>query len=105
MGFKVGGVVSSICPMIHLYYSKNDVSDLRKVLGRKYDPDSNSPVVDILRRRQQSIKKQVIAHNGNYVGAATITGLAWWSFRRYNYQSRLIALPFLFYGGTWLVAL
>ena len=24
------------------------------------------------------------------------------SFRRYNYQARLVALPFIFYGGTFV---
>eukprot|EP00811_Abedinium_folium_P012034 NODE_21150_length_766_cov_6.643192.p2 GENE.NODE_21150_length_766_cov_6.643192~~NODE_21150_length_766_cov_6.643192.p2 ORF type:complete len:171 (+),score=63.67 NODE_21150_length_766_cov_6.643192:86-598(+) len=91
-----------IVPMWHVHYSKNDVSDMRKVLRRKYDPDDSSAVVDILKARQEAIRRQVQAHNGNYIGAFGMSSLVWWSFRRYNYQARLIALPFLFYGGTFV---
>ena len=31
--------------------------------------------------------------------AGLMTGLSMWSFRRYNYQSRLIAAPMIFYAG------
>eukprot|EP00811_Abedinium_folium_P005237 NODE_14822_length_1083_cov_5.777197.p1 GENE.NODE_14822_length_1083_cov_5.777197~~NODE_14822_length_1083_cov_5.777197.p1 ORF type:complete len:169 (-),score=60.24 NODE_14822_length_1083_cov_5.777197:502-1008(-) len=92
----------STCPMLHIHYSKNDVFDMDKVLRRKYDPDDTSAVVDILRSRQEAIRKQVVAQNGKYAGAFGVSGLVWWSFRRYNYQARLIAIPFLFYGGTFL---
>jgi hypothetical protein len=34
--------------------------------------------------------------------AGGMTGVVWWSFRRYNYQSRLVALPLIFYAGTFV---
>merc|ERR1712097_236503 len=81
---------------------KMDRGDMKAVLEKKYDPEDNSAAGDICKRRQESVRKQVVAANFKWGTAWTMTGLTWWSFRRYNYQSRLIALPFLFYGGTWI---
>eukprot|EP00929_Paragymnodinium_shiwhaense_P092683 TRINITY_DN5266_c0_g1_i2.p2 TRINITY_DN5266_c0_g1~~TRINITY_DN5266_c0_g1_i2.p2 ORF type:complete len:161 (+),score=41.79 TRINITY_DN5266_c0_g1_i2:87-569(+) len=89
-------------PMLHIHYSKMDRGDLRAVLEKKYDPEDNSPAADIVKRRQESVRKQVIAKNWMWETAFGMTGLTWWSFRRYNYQSRLVALPFVFYGGTFV---
>lgn len=89
-------------PMFHLRYSKMDKHDMRAVLSKKYNPDDTSPVVDVLRTRQESVRKQVVSKVFMWDTAALMTGLTWWSFRRYNYQSRLLALPFVFYGGTFV---
>uniref|UniRef100_A0A7S1AQ62 Uncharacterized protein n=1 Tax=Noctiluca scintillans TaxID=2966 RepID=A0A7S1AQ62_NOCSC len=89
-------------PMLHLRYSKMDKYDMQAVLSKKYSPDDSSPVVDILKTRQESVRKQVVAKCFMWDTAALMTGLTWWSFRRYNYQSRLLALPFVFYGGTFV---
>jgi len=91
-----------MAPMLHLHYSKMDKYDMRAVLSKKYDAESNKPEVDIVRRRQESVRKQVVAHNFMWCTAGGMTGLAWWSVRRYNYQARLVALPFIFYGGTFV---
>ncbi|CAE8634001.1 unnamed protein product [Polarella glacialis] len=91
-----------MAPMIHIHYSKLDTGDKRKILSRKYDPDDKSEVVMICKRRQESVRKEVVAHNFLWVTAGGMAGLTWWSFRRYNYQSRLVALPFIFYGGTFV---
>merc|ERR1712137_844744 len=108
-------------PMIHIHYSKMDRGDKRAVLAKKYDPEDESPVVDILRRRQASLRKDVISKNFLWAGGWAFGGMSYWSFRRcvvifvslallacrmffvdrYNYQSRLIAFPFLFYLGTF----
>merc|ERR1719487_3254296 len=74
---------------------------MKAVLARKFDPESSKPIVDICRRRQESVRKQVIAHNGLWMGSGVFAGLTWWSFRLYNYQSRLIALPFMMYIGSF----
>lgn len=89
-------------PMMHLHYSKLDRQDMHKVLKNKFDPDDKRQAAEICMRRQDSVSKNVIAHNYMWGTAWTMTGLTWWSFRRYNYQSRLIALPFIFYGGTFV---
>eukprot|EP00747_Dinoflagellata_sp_TGD_P161951 gnl/TRDRNA2_/TRDRNA2_179015_c0_seq1.p1 gnl/TRDRNA2_/TRDRNA2_179015_c0~~gnl/TRDRNA2_/TRDRNA2_179015_c0_seq1.p1 ORF type:complete len:164 (+),score=31.00 gnl/TRDRNA2_/TRDRNA2_179015_c0_seq1:57-548(+) len=91
-----------IPPMLHLHYSKLDRADMRAVLTKRFDPEDKSPINDILMRRQESIRKRVVAHNGIWAGAYGMTGLVWWSFRRYNYHSRLISVPFIFYGGTFV---
>merc|ERR1719237_1534562 len=91
-----------MAPMLHLHYSKMDRGDMRAVLSKRYDPDDSRPVVGILRTRQEAVRKQAVAHNFMWSTAGTMTGLVWWSFRRYNYQSRLVALPFVFYGGTFV---
>eukprot|EP00448_Togula_jolla_P015775 CAMPEP_0170589110 /NCGR_PEP_ID=MMETSP0224-20130122/11182_1 /TAXON_ID=285029 /ORGANISM="Togula jolla, Strain CCCM 725" /LENGTH=162 /DNA_ID=CAMNT_0010912859 /DNA_START=67 /DNA_END=555 /DNA_ORIENTATION=+ len=89
-------------PMLHIHYSKMDRGDMRAVLTKRYDPEDTSELVDILKRRQASVSKQVVSKNFMWGTAGTMTGLVWWSFRRYNYQSRLVALPFVFYGGTFV---
>merc|ERR1712194_793115 len=89
-------------PMIHIHYSKLDRGDMRAVLSKRYDPEDISPVGNILRTRQESVRKQVVAKNFLWGGGGVCAGLAYWSFRRYNYQSRLIATPFIFYLGTFV---
>lgn len=91
-----------IPPMLHISYSKMDRGDMRAVLSRKFDPSSANPVVDICRRRQESVSKYVVSHNGLWGGAGVFGGLTFWSVRRYNYQSKLIMLPFMAYGGAIL---
>lgn len=88
--------------MLHIHYSKMDPSDMRAVLSKKYDPDDVSPAVSLLKTRQAAVSRQAVAKNYMWGTAGTMTGLVWWSFRRYNYQSRLVALPFVFYGGTFV---
>eukprot|EP00929_Paragymnodinium_shiwhaense_P092687 TRINITY_DN5266_c0_g4_i2.p1 TRINITY_DN5266_c0_g4~~TRINITY_DN5266_c0_g4_i2.p1 ORF type:complete len:183 (+),score=39.44 TRINITY_DN5266_c0_g4_i2:74-550(+) len=89
-------------PMLHIHYSKMDRGDMRAVLEKRYDPEDTSAATDICRRRQESVRKQAVATNFKWGTAWTMTGLTFWSFRRYNYQSRLVAVPFIFYGGTFV---
>ncbi|KAL8425240.1 hypothetical protein Efla_002306 [Eimeria flavescens] len=89
-------------PMYHLNYSKLDRQGMRAVLSRSYDPDSPDAATDICRRRQESIRKRVVAQNGVWVGAFLSTALVHYSMRQYDYKSKLIALPFIAYGGSWL---
>eukprot|EP00930_Biecheleria_cincta_P072288 TRINITY_DN5970_c0_g1_i14.p1 TRINITY_DN5970_c0_g1~~TRINITY_DN5970_c0_g1_i14.p1 ORF type:complete len:162 (+),score=33.91 TRINITY_DN5970_c0_g1_i14:69-554(+) len=88
--------------MIRLHYSKMDKGDCRAVLSKKYDPDDKSEEGVIVQKRQESVRKAVVATNFMWGTAGTMAGLTWWSFRRYNYQARLVALPFIFYGGTFV---
>jgi len=99
--FEWFGLMGTV-PMFHIHYSKLDRGDMRAILSKKYDAESNTPAADICKRRQASVSKSVCATNYMWGTAWTMTGLTWWSFRRYNYQSRLIALPFIFYGGTFV---
>lgn len=89
-------------PMLHLHYSKLDRGDKRKILSRKYDTDDTSEANKLCIRRQEAVRKEVVATNFMWDTALVMAGLTWWSFRRYNYQSRLVALPFIFYGGTFV---
>uniref|UniRef100_A0A7S1MR15 Transmembrane protein n=1 Tax=Alexandrium catenella TaxID=2925 RepID=A0A7S1MR15_ALECA len=89
-------------PMLHIHYSKLDRGDMRAVLTKKYDAEDNSPVAQILRRRQESVHKRVVSQNFMWAGGFAMGGLSYWSFRRYNYQARLLAAPFLFYFGTFV---
>mmetsp|Transcript_73511 Transcript_73511/g.157558 ORF Transcript_73511/g.157558 Transcript_73511/m.157558 type:complete len:162 (+) Transcript_73511:89-574(+) len=102
LGWLEWAGLMGMAPMFHLHYSKLDRFDMRAILTKKYDAEDKSPVVDILRRRQAAVSKTAVSHNFLWGGAVTMSGLCWWSFRRYNYQSRLVALPFIFYGGTWV---
>merc|ERR1711933_535027 len=73
--------------------------DMGAVLSRKYDPEDNSAVVDILKRRQESVRKQAVSRCLAWDTAFGMTFLTYWSFRRYNYQARLVGVPFVLYGG------
>ena len=93
-----------MAPMIHLHYSKLDKGDMRAVLQKKYDPESNKPAVDICRRRQESIRKNVIATNYMWGTSVGFAGMASWSLRRYKFMyfgAPLIVAPFFLYGGMW----
>jgi len=37
-----------------------------------------------------------------WAGMWSFVGASWWSLRRYNYQSKLIMLPFMAYAGVWV---
>eukprot|EP00441_Pelagodinium_beii_P046325 CAMPEP_0197622564 /NCGR_PEP_ID=MMETSP1338-20131121/2818_1 /TAXON_ID=43686 ORGANISM="Pelagodinium beii, Strain RCC1491" /NCGR_SAMPLE_ID=MMETSP1338 /ASSEMBLY_ACC=CAM_ASM_000754 /LENGTH=156 /DNA_ID=CAMNT_0043192305 /DNA_START=45 /DNA_END=515 /DNA_ORIENTATION=+ len=88
--------------MIHLHYSKLDKGDRRAVLSKKYDADDKSEEATIVKKRQAAIRKEVLSTPFMWGTAGAMAGLTWWSFRRYNYQSRLVALPFIFYAGTFV---
>lgn len=89
-------------PMYHVRYTKNDKNDMRKVLSRKFDAASTDPVVDVLRARQNSIKKKVVS-KGIMWEVVDITTLAtWYSFRHYDWKTKLIVLPFVAYGASFL---
>eukprot|EP00440_Ansanella_granifera_P067712 gb/GFBE01073453.1/.p1 GENE.gb/GFBE01073453.1/~~gb/GFBE01073453.1/.p1 ORF type:complete len:161 (+),score=43.17 gb/GFBE01073453.1/:1-483(+) len=99
--FETFGLMG-MAPMIHIHYSKLDTRDKRAILSKKYDPDDKSEEGIIVQKRQDSVKREVLATPFMWGTAGTMAGLTWWSFRRYNYQSRLVALPFIFYGGTFI---
>lgn len=99
--WEVTGLMG-MAPMLHLHYSKLDRGDKRKILSRKYDTDDTSDANKLCIRRQEAVRKEVVATNFMWDTALVMAGLTWWSFRRYNYQSRLVALPFIFYGGTFV---
>jgi len=75
---------------------------MRAILTKQYDTANSSPEVDICKRRQDAVSRQVRAHVGLWGGVATMGGLCFWSLRRYNYQARLIAIPFLAYAGAFV---
>eukprot|EP00933_Yihiella_yeosuensis_P000801 TRINITY_DN10123_c0_g3_i1.p1 TRINITY_DN10123_c0_g3~~TRINITY_DN10123_c0_g3_i1.p1 ORF type:complete len:159 (+),score=20.69 TRINITY_DN10123_c0_g3_i1:171-647(+) len=89
-------------PTIHIHYSKLDKADRRAILTKKYDEDDKSEAGQIVKRRQAAVSKEVVSHNFLWLTSGAMTGACWWSFRRYNYQSRLVALPFIFYAGTFV---
>merc|ERR1719491_294476 len=88
--------------MLHIHYSKLDRGDMKAILSKRYDAEDTSAANQICIRRQESVSKTVVSRNFLWGGAWGMTFLAWWSVRRYNYHARLIALPFVFYGGTWV---
>mmetsp|Transcript_82458 Transcript_82458/g.184113 ORF Transcript_82458/g.184113 Transcript_82458/m.184113 type:complete len:162 (-) Transcript_82458:245-730(-) len=89
-------------PMLHIHYSKMDKGDMRAVLTKKYDPEDNSAAAKIVKNRQESVHKFVLCKNFLWGGGLGMAGLAYWSFRRYNYQARLVATPFILYAGTFV---
>eukprot|EP00928_Gymnodinium_smaydae_P047946 TRINITY_DN32011_c0_g1_i1.p1 TRINITY_DN32011_c0_g1~~TRINITY_DN32011_c0_g1_i1.p1 ORF type:complete len:180 (-),score=33.57 TRINITY_DN32011_c0_g1_i1:130-603(-) len=87
-------------PMLHIYSRKMDRNDMRAVLQRRFDEDSSRPSVIICRKRQESVRKHVVANNYMWGTGFGITGLTWWSVRRYKKEACLLALPFVLYGGS-----
>lgn len=99
--FEKTGLLGML-PMWHLRYSKLDKEDKRAILRRKYDPMANNPVLNLLRMRQESVRKEVVAHNFVWGGMSLFAATTFWSLRRYNYQSKLIVMPFMAYAGVWV---
>mmetsp|Transcript_43325 Transcript_43325/g.114238 ORF Transcript_43325/g.114238 Transcript_43325/m.114238 type:complete len:162 (-) Transcript_43325:77-562(-) len=91
-----------MAPTLHLAYNRNDTKDMRAVLTKKYDPMASDPIVEILRTRQESIRKQVVAHNFMWVGVAAGAALPFWSFRKYDWKAKAIPIPFIAYAGSWV---
>ncbi|KAF4755034.1 hypothetical protein FOZ63_001207 [Perkinsus olseni] len=87
-------------PIFHWRYSKLGKHDMYNILRRKFDPSASDPAIDVCRRRQESVRRRVIAQNGLVPGLLLGVSLPWWSLRRYNYQSKLIVLPFCAYLGA-----
>ncbi|KAF4678286.1 DnaJ (Hsp40), sub C, member 11 [Perkinsus chesapeaki] len=92
--------LAMMLPVFHWRYSKLDKHDMYNILRRKFDPSASDPAIDICRRRQESVRRRVIAQNGLLPGLFLGFSLPWWSLRKYNYQSKLIALPFCAYLGA-----
>ena len=91
-----------ISPMLHIHYSKMSQKSMRAVVNQHYPAEVISNDLDICLKHQESVHKFVVSNNYMWGMAFTMTGFTWCSLRRYNYQSRLIALPFVFYGGTFV---
>jgi len=89
-----------IPPMWHLRYTKNNTKELKSVLTKRYDKDSKEPIVMILKERQESVRKQVIAHNGLWAGIDTFGLLSLWSLRHYDWKCKAMVVPVMMYGGA-----
>eukprot|EP00918_Siedleckia_nematoides_P068581 GHVU01149430.1.p1 GENE.GHVU01149430.1~~GHVU01149430.1.p1 ORF type:complete len:165 (-),score=17.20 GHVU01149430.1:201-695(-) len=89
-------------PMWHFRYTKNDKNDMRRILSKSYDVTSTDPVVGVLLARQKAVHRKVVATNGTFDGAVLSTGAVWYSLRHYDYKTKLIVLPFIAYGGSFL---
>lgn len=59
---KVG--LLGMAPVFHLHYSKMDKGDRRAVLSKRYDEEDPSPQADIVRRRQESVRKEAVFGEG-----------------------------------------
>lgn len=89
-------------PLWHIRYTKNNTSELRDVLKKKYSKDSTDPVVLLLKARQESVRKQVVAQNGMWLGVDCAALAVIWGLRHYNYQAKAMALPFACYFGSFV---
>ncbi|CTQ41002.1 hypothetical protein BMR1_03g02015 [Babesia microti strain RI] len=102
---------------IQFRYIRNTAQDIRNVLSKEYPeiPVSKthapSPaargsfdqaVVDVLRARQESIRKEVVARNGltaSVILGFTASGLA---TRHYDLKTKLIVVPVVTYMASWV---
>lgn len=88
-----------IMPMWHIRYSKNNRSEMKSILTKRYPSGSSDPVIALLKDRQESVRKQVVAHNGLWAGVGGSFAATLWAFRRYDYKAALIMVPFTMYAG------
>merc|ERR1712060_309797 len=58
--------------------------------------------VEICMTRQASVHKQALSQLGFWGGAIGFGGMTFWSFRKYNYQCKLLTVPLLAYAGSWV---
>jgi len=99
--FEYTGLLG-IPPMIHFRYTKNNTTELKDVLSKRYPKDSSEPIVILLKQRQESIRKQVLAQNLMWVGTGAAAGMGLWGMRNYNLQSKLMVVPFAAYFGSFV---
>merc|ERR1712098_589824 len=92
----------TMLPTWHIRYSKMDKKDMRQVLRNKFDPNASDAATALCVARQNAVSRSAKAHTFMWLGVGTFVALPWWSLRRYNYQSKLIVLPFMAYGGSWV---
>jgi hypothetical protein len=93
----------TMLPMWRIKHSKLDKHDLRKILSRDFGRlEAGDYSGELVRERQESVRKQVVARPFQFMGSGLAMGATWWSFRRYNYQSKAILLPFVALGGLYL---
>merc|ERR1719231_1950640 len=71
---------------------------MKAALTKKYDPEDKSDAATVCKKRQEAIRKSVLSNNFMWGSAGLGAGMVMWSFRRYNYQSRLVAVPMVAYG-------
>jgi len=88
-----------IAPMWHLRYSKNNKTEMKAILSRRYPKGSNDPVVIMLKDRQESVRKQAIAHSGLWAGTNTALLSTLWCLRAYDYKAKALMIPFTMYAG------
>ncbi|CEM08055.1 unnamed protein product [Vitrella brassicaformis CCMP3155] len=90
-------------PTLHFNYTKPDKSDMYKVLTKRFSQDKVRPyIAEICATRQESISKQVQCMVYLWLGTAVTTVGTWYSLRHYDWKAKLITLPFMAYGGSWL---
>lgn len=94
--------MAGMFPLYHRNFTKLNRAEMRSVLTKRYKSDDNSEETAICKARQESVSKQVKAHIGFWAGFGSFGGMTFWSFRKYNYQSKLICIPFLAYAGGWV---
>jgi len=87
-------------PVYHANYTKLDKGEIKSVLTKKYDKNIRSEANEICMARQAAVSRQVKAHIGWWAGGVGSGLGVFWSFRKYNYQSKLICIPFLAYAGA-----
>lgn len=93
--------LATFLPMYHNSYTKLDRGEMKAVLQKAYDPRLKTPENEICIARQKAVHRQVSSHIWNAGGALGVGGMTFWSFRKYNYQSKLIMIPFMCYVGSW----
>eukprot|EP01067_Filipodium_phascolosomae_P008597 Filipodium_phascolosomae@DN736_c0_g1_i1.p1 len=68
--------------------------------GSSGSGSSQWAVAQILEQRRKAVSKQVVAHNGAWMGGVTSTLLVRNSLRFYDWKTKAIVLVFAAYGGV-----
>ena len=56
---------------------------------------------EICKVRQAAVSRTAVSHNFLWLGGWAFAAPCYWSFRRYDWKARALAIPFLFYAGTF----
>ncbi|EDO06707.1 hypothetical protein BBOV_II007570 [Babesia bovis T2Bo] len=82
-------------------FSRNGRRDLESVLTKSYG-DNDDTITEILKTRQESVRKQVCARTFNFFGTVGLGALTLYSLRYHSIKTKVLVMPFATYAGSLL---
>ncbi|GFE55032.1 integral membrane DUF56 family protein [Babesia ovis] len=82
-------------------FSRNGRRELEDILTKSYG-DNDDTITQILRTRQESVRKQVCARPFNFMGTVGLGALTLYSLRFHSVKTKVLIVPFATYAGSLL---